>query len=101
MTPLEQVLDDLSAALRHADFAALGPISARLETVSLPAEPAALRRAARAGTLNAALLGAAASGLRAARRRIEALQTGDRVSTYDRQGIKTTLPPRSDRTKRV
>ena len=65
---------DIGFQMGKADFAEVESISAMLETVSIPADPAILRRAARIAGENARLLSAAMGGLRAASRRLSDLR---------------------------
>lgn len=101
MQPVDALLADLADALHRADFAALTVISARLETVSLPDSPAALRRTAQLAQHNQAAIAAAASGLRAAHRRVAALRSGHTLTTYDGAGHKTDRPAGPARLQRI
>lgn len=87
----EALLDDAYTALLKSDFAALAPISARLEeelaraSSGLGAE--ALRRIRQKADRNAVVLLAAQRGMRAARRRLEEIRSAaSGLVTYDRSG---------------
>lgn len=96
MPQIDALLSDLQTALRKGDFTAVSQVSAMLETFDLPKDPATLRCAARIAGENAALLAASANGLRAAQRRLAALRSGPRLTTYDGTGRRVerfaTLP---------
>lgn len=100
MTPLEQLLARVGPAINAADFDALKSISAMLETVQIPADPATLHHSAKQARENEVLLQAAVRGLRAAHRRIAELGRGHSLTTYDGTGRKRehpSLPPRTHR----
>lgn len=101
MTPLESLFDDVSAAVRAGDYPRLAELSAVLETVSTPTEPAILHRVAKRARENAALLDATIKGLRAARRRIDALRNGWTLTTYDSAGQKRDHTEAAARTHRL
>jgi hypothetical protein len=89
------MLDDTHAALLQGDLAAIGPASVRMEGLidqlrTCPADTLALIRTKAAR--NAAVLQAAAQGVRAAHRRLSDLQeaaSGHR--TYGRDGHRSTM----------
>lgn len=88
MTRLDALLEDVFVAVKAGDYPRLGQLSAMLETVSTPEDAAELPRIAKRARENAALLEATAKGLRAARRRIDALRGAQNLTTYDRTGQK-------------
>lgn len=95
------LLDEAYEALLKGDFAALGPISARLEEelLRLPPGLAAeeLRRIRTLADRNAVVLLAAQRGVRAARRRFEEIRSASSgLVTYDRSGKRAEVnEPRS------
>lgn len=100
MTPLETLLSEIGTATAKGDFARITYLSAMLETVSIPSDPADLHRSARISQQNAGLLSAAANGLRAAQRRLVELRAGPRLTTYDGHGKKRDLPTGQAGTRR-
>ena len=100
MTPLETLLSEIGTATAKGDFARLSSISSMLETVFIPSDPATLLRSARIAQQNAALLSAAANGVRAAQRRLMELRVGPRLTTYDGHGKKSDLPTAQTGTRR-
>lgn len=101
MTQLDAILSELNDALRTADFEQIATITSRLEVAPIPRDHASLMRAARAAKENIVILDAAANGLRAARRRIEELRKGRRLTTYDKAGLKQDHPAGPARSSRV
>ena len=87
---VEQVLDQMHAAILHADFAALALLTPRLEAaMSALQRPnqAALDRIATKAARNGTCLQAAGRGIRAALRRVnEVRQTATGLVTYDGAG---------------
>ncbi len=101
MTQLDQLLAKVGPALKAGDFDSLILISAMLETVLLPSDPDLLHRAGKLARQNEALLQATAKGLRAAHRRIAALKSGSRLTTYDGSGHKREHPAQPERSHRL
>lgn len=101
MTPLESLVDDVFAAVKAGDYPRLATLSAMLDTIPAPADPAALTRIAKRARENDALLGATIKGLRAARRRIDALRNGQTLTTYDSAGQKRDHPAAAAPTHRL
>ncbi|AWB50125.1 hypothetical protein HYN69_17865 [Gemmobacter aquarius] len=101
MTPLESLVDDVFSAVKAGDYSRLAAFSAMLETVSAPTDPATLTRIAKRARDNAALLDATIKGLRAARRRIDALRNGQTLTTYDSAGQKHDHSAAAARTHRL
>lgn len=101
MTQLETVLTDLKTALRSADLAQVSTVSAMLETVSPPDDPAALRHIARLARENMTLAEASLRGIKAASRRLAELRTGGTLSTYDQTGRRTERTPAPPEAKRI
>lgn len=91
--PLADTLDQIRAALRRGDYAALPALSGRAEEQMLSL---AVPDAARLGALRASAestggcLLAAMRGIRAARQRLADLKEGT-LSTYDTQGRRQRL----------
>jgi len=98
---LDALLDDVFSAVKAADYGRLNHLSAMLETVLIPDDAQSLARAARRARDNATLLDATAKGLRAARRRVDALQKGQLLTTYDRSGQRRDHPAQAVRTHRL
>lgn len=101
MQPIDRLLTDLQTALRKADFAEVESISAMLETILIPADPAILRRAARIAGENARLLSAAMGGLRTASRRLSDLRGSRKLTTYDGTGRRVERNGSTAGTKRI
>lgn len=98
MTVLDQVLDDVAARVRAADFQALARLAPQLEAAlaALPGsqDPALMQRLKRKAEENAQLLDAARRGLRAARRRLEETRrVGAGLQTYDGTGRRSEIVP--------
>lgn len=101
MMRLDALLEDVFVAVKAGDYPRLDQLSAMLERVSPPADPAELTRIAKRARENVALLDATAKGLRAARRRIDALRGAQNLTTYDRAGQKHDHPAAAVRSHRL
>ncbi len=94
-TQLEAVLDQTRDALIAGDFADLSKLAGKVEAmaVALPQldRPTADRLRQKADR-NARLLQAAQRGIRAARQRINEINAGPSLSTYDMHGRRAVIP---------
>lgn len=98
MDELEVLLDDLSASVRAADFAALSRLAPRIEAaltdMQTPPDIAALRRLKAKADQNASLLDAARRGVRSARLRLdEVRRAAQNLQTYDVKGRRANIAP--------
>ncbi len=100
MQRIEALLTELQTALRKGDFSSLPALSAELETVLIPKEAAALRRAAHLSRETGELIAASLRGVRAGLRRVDALRAGTTLTTYDNSGrrvLRGSTPPETTR----
>lgn len=98
MDELERLLDDLGAAVRAADFAALPrlapQIEAALANLKSPPDATILGRLKAKADQNAGLLDAARRGMRSARFRLdEVRRAAQNLRTYDINGRSADIPP--------
>jgi hypothetical protein len=94
MTPLDDLLDQVRAALLSGDLSALSALDEQIFAASnrlAAPDMATAHRLHRKAERNARLLQAAGRGLRAARERMAEIVSGPGLATYDARGRKAAL----------
>lgn len=91
---LEDLLDQVAAALLVGDLAAVARLTSEIEAARInPANRAGAEQLQRKAQRNARLLEAATRGVRAARLRMTEITRGPTLTTYDARGQKAEIAP--------
>jgi hypothetical protein len=103
--PMAVLLDRAHAALTHADYADLGPLTAEIEAelarLEISGDVAALLRVQTRALRNETCLLATQRGFRAARRRVEEIKAArSGLVTYDTKGRRAEPHPTGELTRR-